>query len=453
MGPDDLATPAGYPAGAYPIVPPLPEHEETDTKGKTTTAGSSSESSTLSPVQTEALATGDKVTADQIAETAEVRRQKEAENAAAAVTANDAVELGKTQAIARAKAEAEAGKWVDEARARTSAAQLKLDAAPPVSYFRDGDTWGNALRGFGLALGAIGDAKVVNAAVRTGHAPPTLDTVGQIINADLERQKAAIADLKDRVVTSRTGIKDAYEARQQMLAEVDLKGQAAYAQLERVGKARLAAMGMSQPEIDQHLAILAMREKQAEHKAEYVKPLYDKITKHLDASTTAGQSTTTRTNPAANAGAVKNAWDSGPLAADFNALLTYKPGMLEAVTPRFMKDSSGQQFEDASDRLATALTAKTVSPRAAGNPEAVEAIKKRYLPLPSDTEETRVAKLQAVYRQLNAQTEGAAGQQIAAPARPAAEPAHRAEPKKGGTTRLKMPDGSIATFDASGKRL
>ena len=119
-----------------------------------------------------------------------------------------------------------------------------------------------------------------------------------------------------------------------------------------------------------------------------------------------------------------------------------------------MKDAKGQQFEDASDRLATALTAKTVSPRAAGNPEAVKAIKERYLPLPSDAEETRQAKLQAVYRQLNAQTEGAAGQQIAAPARPATSPAPtpRSAPK-GSTTRLKMPDGSIATFDASGKRL
>ena len=69
-----------------------------------------------------------------------------------------------------------------------------------------------------------------------------------------------------------------------------------------------------------------MKEKQAEHKAEYVKPLYDKITKHLDASNTAGQSTTTRTNPAANAGALKNAWESGPLAADFDAIFELQAG-------------------------------------------------------------------------------------------------------------------------------
>ena len=80
----------------------------------------------------EALATGDKVTDAQIAATGEVRKQKRREAAITAGVANDAVtlELANGQALQQrdGKAEADTQKWVDEARARTSVAQQRLDS-------------------------------------------------------------------------------------------------------------------------------------------------------------------------------------------------------------------------------------------------------------------------------------------------------------------------------------
>jgi len=398
-----------YPAGVMP-----PEHEQTDTTGTSTTAGTTTDTKALSPVQQAAEAGQDTVAQGQIAATGEQRSQKEREGAVSADMARQAELRGQGFQNETEKAYSETQKMIDDARARAAVAQQRLDNQPPASYFHSGDTWGNVLRGFGLALGAIGDAKVTNAAVRTGHAPPTLDTVGGIVSADLEKQKQQVAELKDRVVMARTGIDDAFKARQQMLQDIDLRGAAAYAQLERIGRARLAAVGLSQPEIDQHQAILGIQEKRAEAHAKYVEPLYNQVSRHIETAKKLDQAVTNRTNTAMQSQLIGGAMAAPQLNKDFETLAGYQPGIAEKIMPRAMLDADAQKFEDAAGRTATQLTAKLVGPRAASNPEVVKEIRDQYLPTATDTAEARASKLSALKNQLGVMTMGAAGRPAAA---------------------------------------
>jgi hypothetical protein len=393
-----------YPAGVLP-----PEHEETDTTGTTTTAGSSANTKSLSDVQRQAEAGQDAAAQGAVALTGEQRAQKEKENAVTADIAGQTAEKGAGYANEYDRAMNESQKMIDAARSRAQVAQQRLDNQPPASYFKDGDTWGNALRGFALALGAAGDAKRVGAAVRTGQAAPTLDTVGGIIQADLQKQKDRVAELKDRVVMAHTGIDDAFKARQQMMQDIDLRGSAAYAQLERIGRARLAALGMSQPEIDQHQAIQAIQEKRAEQHAKYVEPLYNEITKHIETAKRKDEAVTNRTNTSMQGAMIQGALEAPQLNKDLETVAGYSPGVTEKMLPRAVLDAGGQQFEDASGRLATHLAVKLVGPRAGANPEVVKEIKEQYLPSATDTPEARAAKIGALRNQLSAQTLGAAG--------------------------------------------
>jgi len=404
-----------YPAGVMP-----PEHEQTDTTGTTTTAGTSTETKALSPVQQAAEAGQDKVAEGQIALTEEQKQQKLRENAIAADIARRQELAGQGFANETEKAYADTQKMIDEGRARAAVAQHRLDNAPPVSYFHHGDTWGNVLRGFGLALGGVGDAMQTRGSVAAGHGIPTLDTVGQIVQGDLDRQRKNIEQMKDSVVMARTGIDDAMKARQQMLQDIELRGAAAYAQLERIGRARLAAQGLSQPEIDQHQAILGIQEKRAEQHAKYVEPLYQTISKHIETAKRKDEAVTNRTNAAMASKAAEAGLAAPQLDKDLEVVAGYQPGLAEKVTPRALLDPEAQKAEDASNRLATQLTAKLVGPRGAANPETVKQIREQYLPSAIDTPEARDAKIGALRGQLGTMTMGLAGRPAApAPGAPA----------------------------------
>lgn len=418
-----------YPAGVMP-----PEHEQTDTTGSTTTAGSNTESKALSPVQVEAEAGQDKVAKDQIAATGEQRAQKERENAIAADMARRTELAGQGYANEYEKASAESNAAIDKQRARASVAQQRYDNQPPIQLFHEGDTWGNVLRGFGLALGAVGDAKIMNAAVRAGHAPPTLDTVGNIISSDLDKQKQELARKKDAVVMAQTGIKDAIEARQQAAQDIELRGAHMYAQLERVGRARLAAMGMSQPEIDQHQAILAIQEKRAEQHAKYVEPLYNTISQHLETAKRKDEAVTNRTNAAAALKAQEGQMAAPPLAEAFKTVAGYQPGALESVTPYAVKGAEGQKVDQANAILKTHVIGDLVSKKAVANPEAADKIwKDNYEIRPSDAPEVRAAKLRSLHQVLDQTTMGGVSRSLGAPAGgapapPAAAPVPAAAP-------------------------
>lgn len=268
-------------AGAvpYPIVPPLPEYEKKAETGDTRTTGGGVEEKRIAPIQQEALAGLDTAVNEQIAGTDEVKKHKEAEAAVSSEVAGGAARLATLQEARTGAAIDQGAKLRDQAVATHRAEVAKLDAMPSPKFFRDGDTWGNALRGFALALSAAGDAMRVGAAVRTGQAPPAVHTAQTIVESDLAQQRADIQRQSDRVVMAKTGIADADEARRKLLADIDLRGERAYARLEAIGKARLAALGLKGPEIEQHQTILAIKAARAQKQADYVAPAWQSISK------------------------------------------------------------------------------------------------------------------------------------------------------------------------------
>lgn len=287
--------------GAVPLIPPLPEYEKKTESGDTTTRGGGTEEKRLSPVQQQALTGLDTATNEQIAGTDEVRKQKEAENALSAQMADQQAKLAEVQQGRTDAAIDQGSKLINDVVTRTKAEQAKLDAMPPPKYFRDGDTWGNALRGLALALGAAGDAMRVGAAVRVGQAAPSLNTVQGIIESDLAEQKDLIKRQSDRVVAARAGMADAVAARERLLADVDLRGQAAYKRLESVARARLAALGMKAPEIEQHQTVLALKAARAQKQADYVAPAWQSVSRTWQDAHKTGMEETNRASTGAGA--------------------------------------------------------------------------------------------------------------------------------------------------------
>lgn len=296
----------------YPIVPPLPDYENRKSTDVTSSGGGSSEKKQLGEEQKSALAAQQDVTQKQIAETDEVRKLKEQQGQVGewqsqAQADQATIQMQQTEAAMR-----RADEIKQQAIQRTKDAQAKLDATPTPRLFADRSTAEKAMLGVGMLLGGFSDAVQKAAMIRIGHAPPTIDTVGDIINADLDRQRRNIERLKDNVVTTRMGIADADEARRQMLAEVDLRGAQAYKRIESLARARLASVGMKAPEIEQNQAILALKQKQADAQAEYVKPLYDTLQRHWD-------SATKTTNEDVNRVATAKPGGGGGVEADKNA--------------------------------------------------------------------------------------------------------------------------------------
>lgn len=422
---DNAAYP--YPAGVLP-----PEHEQTDTTGTTTTSGTTTENKSLSPVQVEAEKGQDVAAEGTKAAIGEQTEQKKREAAINADIARRQELAGEGFANETEKAYAETQKMIDAGRARAAVAQQRLDNTPPAQFFHHGDTWGNVLRGFGLALGGVGDAMQTRGSVAAGHGIPTLDTVGQIINSDLDRQRKNIEQMKDSVVMARTGIKDAVEARQQMLQDIELRGAAAYQQLERIGRARLAAQGMSQPDIDAHAAIAAVQEKRAEQHAKYVEPLYQTISQHIEEAKRKDKAVTDRAKaipPTATLTAPQDA-------EDFKTYTGYTPGYTEAITPRGLLDPQAQQAEDAGARLKAKVIGDIASKRSITNEAAGKIWDETFGRRPGDSPEALSAKANALGQYLNANSLGQFGRQMTgqptapptAPVAPAAAPAAVARP-------------------------
>lgn len=78
-------------------------------------------------------------------------------------------------------------------------------------------------------------------------------------DADTERQKANIAELKDSVVMARTGLKDVDEGRRQLQESADAKNLATYNAALKQGQSQLANLGMDQAAIDSDNRIKALK--------------------------------------------------------------------------------------------------------------------------------------------------------------------------------------------------
>lgn len=341
--------------GTVPLIPPLPEYERQTDSSDTSARGGGAERKVMSPEQQKALAGLDQSTADQIAGTDEVRKHKEAENAVTSDLADQQAKAARQQELLTNQAIDAGAKTLEAARTRAREAEAKHDAAPAPKFFRDGDTWGNALRGLGLALGSAGDAMQRAAAIRVGAPAPSLHTVEGIIESDLNLQKDHLQRLSDAAVRARTGIADATEARRQMLADIDLRGASVYKRLEAVAKARLAALGMKAPEIEQHQAVLALKAARAQKQADYVAPTWESIHSTWEKTHKSGVEETNRVPTAAGKGPT----ESQAKTADLSAGMLNELKTIESLPPLSQDALAKVQSNELASNAADSATGVT----------------------------------------------------------------------------------------------
>lgn len=156
---------------------------------------------------------------------------------------------------------------------RLEGAYQKAQSAPAPSLFADSTTSEKAMRGFGLMMAGIGDALTAYGAARTGRGVPT-HSFADIVDYDLGRQREKIAKLKDDVITARTGVKDAQDARQVAMAELDAKGAGFMKRLEAMAAARLASLKEGdQGFIPAQKAMAAAKEERLKYQQQSLAPL------------------------------------------------------------------------------------------------------------------------------------------------------------------------------------
>lgn len=249
--------------------PPAYENR-VSTTGPTT--GQDTTDKTLSEEQKATLAAGADIGAQEIAATQQKRDLADK----TARTEQQNVELQQFVGEARENMltgpEAKAAKgYVDWARNHVREESDRYAKAPAPALFADRQGWSSVRLAVGMALAGLGDGMMAAAAIRAGHAPTNRNTVGQIIETDLNRQRAAIEKLKDNVVIARTGLTEANEARQALLADIDLKGKRMYQQAELLMRGRLAGLKLDQAAIDQTKEILDIKQRINDKEMDVVK--------------------------------------------------------------------------------------------------------------------------------------------------------------------------------------
>lgn len=196
----------------------------------------------LAPEQTNLLADQQKLLDEQTRIEEQHRIAAQAENTVKAETAQQMADAAAENQKATDKAITESDSQIDEWRQRMRAANDAYTAAPLPSLFHSGDTGRNVLKAVGLILGNIGDARMTTSSMLAGHAPPAHSAVDQIIESSLAEDRAAIEKLKDNAVMAASGLKDAKEGRQLLLANLDTKKAAIYDRLAKLGAARIGAV-------------------------------------------------------------------------------------------------------------------------------------------------------------------------------------------------------------------
>lgn len=197
--------------------------------------------------------------------------------------ADAALELHNQQLADRDKAYKATQVGIDEWRGRLRESMDRYDKAPAPKLWAEGAT-DNLLKGIGLALAGIGDAVTTRALITAGHAPTGKNTVSDLIDSEMARQRENIARLSDRVVTAKTGFADAQQARAQLLAEVDQRASVLFKRADLVAQSRLAGQGMDAAKIQATLDQLGWRQKSLAAKQDSVAPLINHITEnHQDA--------------------------------------------------------------------------------------------------------------------------------------------------------------------------
>ncbi len=148
----------------------------------------------------------------------------------------------------------------------------EIRATPAVALMADRKGWDKAKLAIGLALAGLGDAMNAKASATLGRAAGP-SAVTDVINMDLDRQRANLKKLTDVQIMAKEGVKDAIEARELALSKVDLAGAALFALASQHLETQLKAKGLEAPAIAANEAKLAIDRAEVESKKRAVADL------------------------------------------------------------------------------------------------------------------------------------------------------------------------------------
>ena len=222
------------------------------------------------------------------------------------------------QERARLEAMEKSHATIDEWKTRLDSAREQYDKQPFPALFADQESGKRAMLGIGLAVAAFASATAARANAMLGGQGRGPDYVGDIIDADIARQKDKIKGLSDRVVMAKTGLGEAHEARRIMLAEVDAKGLAMAERAKRLAESNLLSQGLSKADVEKHAAYIAADKKSQEYKEHIAGQAAESISKNYQADTV----TTRTTDPTAKA--------PTPTGADVDAVNQVEAGIAKA---------------------------------------------------------------------------------------------------------------------------
>ncbi len=248
--------------------------------------------------------------------------------------------------------------YIDMARNRLRDQQDKLDKMPAPALFADREGWGKLRLGIGMAMAGLGDGMMAAAMIRAGHAPSGRSTVRDIIETDLERQRAAIARQKDSVVMARTGLDDAKEARNVLLADIELKGKQMYRKAELLTRERLAGLKLDQNSIDTTKEILDYNAAQAEQKSKFADAHGKNVKSRWDSAKTTVEDVN-RTPAATGKGGGVEAEKAGAQYALFKAHAEKAAAAMPGLTPdevgQINRVMSSESFLEGKGTISSAL--------------------------------------------------------------------------------------------------
>lgn len=261
------------------LVPPLPEEVIRNSRTTDHRVGGGTENVVEAPERVAAREAIDTLEADHQRAMDAKLAHDEATAHINEQAANAQVALADQQQAERDRAYKATQPGIDEWKTRLRESMDRFDKLPAPKLFAGGETTTeNVLKAVGLVFAGLGDAITTRALITAGHAPTGKNSVSDIIDADLARQRESAQRLSDRIVMARTGLNDANAARAQLLAEVDQRGAVAYKRADLIAKARLAGTGMDAAKIEATLEQLGFRQKTQELKQASVAPLINRTT-------------------------------------------------------------------------------------------------------------------------------------------------------------------------------
>lgn len=268
------SSPFSSPAMSQPMGAPSPSAPAQDPNKLVTTGTSTTTSGgKLSKEQKGVIEERKHITADQIAASDKQREFEQKEAQVRVQVSGELYDIEDKHEKRQAEIIEQENKRIAAAREQVEKAVEERKAAKLTSFFdrQGGEKFqmlaSIALGGLGAAFSARGGGSSEN---------KVMTTMMQLADRDMELQKQKIASLDTNVAMARTGVRDAEEAKAQMLTDAYANKAAAMGKTARLLEKQLAQTGMDAASIAADQRVVAFKTAQND----YMQKAYEPLTQH-----------------------------------------------------------------------------------------------------------------------------------------------------------------------------